>query len=76
MLLLIQLWEYNYLQKNQEIFIFPIFRKNNTILHGEAIIRADEIFLSRIRDKKYFRLETQEQTGVSQINFWSRIIIL
>ena len=25
MLLLIQLWEYNYLQKNQEIFIFPIF---------------------------------------------------
>ena len=44
MLLLIQLWEYNYLQKNQEIFIFPIFCKNNTMLHGEAIIRADEIF--------------------------------
>ena len=44
MLILIQLWEYNYLQKNQEIFIFPIFCKNNTMLHGEAIIRADEIF--------------------------------
>ena len=40
----IQLRLHYYLQKNQEIFIFPDFCENNTMLHGEAIIRADEIF--------------------------------
>ena len=34
---------------------------------AKQLFELMRFFLSRIRDKKYFRLETQEQTGVSQI---------